>query len=76
VVVGKNVGLGEGIKDGLLLGIGVVGNEVGLGEGIREGLSVGNEVGKDVGSQLVQVKVKNNSSPAVVDPMLCKVQLK
>ena len=37
LVVGSFVGLGEGIKEGLLVGTGVVGSAVGLGEGIIVG---------------------------------------
>jgi len=35
------VGLGDGIREGEELGIGVVGNAVGAGEGMAEGIAVG-----------------------------------
>jgi hypothetical protein len=48
---GSCVGEGDGINEGLWLGIGVVGNFVGLGDGIREGEALGRGVvGNAVGA--------------------------
>jgi len=66
--VGRSVGLGEGIKEGLGLGAGV-GNEDGIalgeGVGITDGLGLGDRVGNDVGFS-VGVSVSNISQVSML----------
>jgi len=47
--IGEALGLGEGIKDGDIVGIEDVGNIVGLGVGITDGLRLGDDVGRTDG---------------------------
>jgi len=48
-VVGRNVGLGDGIKDGLEVGCGDTGTAVGAGDGIDDGVVLGEGEGMSEG---------------------------